>query len=157
MWRAQGISPQGGAILNGAGLPQRYRNVAVHRSLSPVGCNRGERSKASALWRCKGVAGKRGAMPQPPAALAHWSNGRNALSSQQWATTCSAGISPVTGETKFKRLELAIANYNTMIHTLKNQMQGEAAANSLVTRQAIAQYQRGRAVLDVSLGLERIA
>jgi hypothetical protein len=61
----------------------------------------------------------------------------------------------VTGETKLERLELAIANYNAMIRTLKQQME-RAATDSLTTRKAIARYQRGRAVLDATLGLERI-
>jgi hypothetical protein len=66
-----------------------------------------------------------------------------------------SGVTPVNHKMKLKRLELAIANYNTMIRTLKKQMK-QGMANSRATRQAIARYQRGRDALDVRLGLERI-
>jgi hypothetical protein len=52
---------------------------------------------------------------------------------------------------RLKAIELAIANYNAMIRTLKKQMQ-EGTANF---RQALAQYQEWREDLDVQLGLER--
>jgi hypothetical protein len=55
---------------------------------------------------------------------------------------------------RLKAIELAIANYNTMIRTLKKQMQ-EGTANSCAFRQALAQYQQWREDLDVKLGLER--
>jgi predicted ATPase len=56
---------------------------------------------------------------------------------------------------KLKAIELAIANYNARIRALKKQMK-EGTANSWTFRQALARYQRGRDVLDVCLGLERI-
>jgi hypothetical protein len=67
-----------------------------------------------------------------------------------------SGDNAVTGETKLELLEIAIANYNAMIRTLKRQMEN-GAMDSITTRQAIARYQGGRDVLDATLGLERIA
>jgi outer membrane protein TolC len=56
---------------------------------------------------------------------------------------------------RLKAIELAIANYNAMIRTLKKQMQ-EGAANSWAFHQALVRYQRWREDLDVQLGLERV-
>jgi hypothetical protein len=62
---------------------------------------------------------------------------------------------PVYDKTKLKRMEIAIANYNALIRALKRQTKN-GTPDSLALRQAIAQYQRGRDVLELRLGLERI-
>jgi hypothetical protein len=60
----------------------------------------------------------------------------------------------VNDKTKLKQMQLAIANYNKMIRTLKNRMQ-RGTVDAGATRRTIARYQQGRDDLDVQLGLER--
>jgi hypothetical protein len=59
-------------------------------------------------------------------------------------------------KTRLRQIDLAIASYNAMIRALKKQAKN-GSADSLVTRRTIARYQRGRDVLYLRLGFERIA